>query len=147
VGKGGDQFAALFCQQNPTLHGQVHATGCLSPEQVAAHLAACDCLVQPFVDGVSSRRTSVMAGLALGAPIVTNRGPLTDSVWNNTNAVVLSRSSSSSEFLEAVERLLAESGIWKGLGHRAGGFYQEHFALVRTIHALRDNASHSRLSL
>ena len=38
---------------------------------LAQHVRACDVLAQPYPDGISSRRTSAMAGLALGVPVVT----------------------------------------------------------------------------
>src|SRR5207247_3258271 len=49
IGRGSDQFALAFRQANPGLQAQLSATGTLDPEQIAAHLAACDCLVQPFI--------------------------------------------------------------------------------------------------
>ena len=61
----------------------------LAAPVVAAYLAACDVLIQPFPDGISARRTSAMAGLALGLPIVTTQGQLTDSVWVASSAVAL----------------------------------------------------------
>ena len=146
VGKDSDRFAVVLRQDNPALQRRIEATGCLGPEQVAVHLAACDCLVQPFIDGVSSRRTSLMAGLALGLPIVTNTGPLTDSIWKETEALVLAPSPSPSDLTEAVENLLAQPNRLVELRGQAAGFYQSNFALSRTIEVLRGGITSPKLA-
>ncbi|HUR56025.1 MAG TPA: glycosyltransferase family 4 protein, partial [Gemmataceae bacterium] len=56
VGRNSDQFLRRFAD----LAGRVSATGELPPDDVAAHLRACDVLLQPYPDGISSRRTSAM---------------------------------------------------------------------------------------
>lgn len=146
LGRGSDAFAALLGNENPELRNQIEATGPLRAEDIAAHLAACDCVFQPYEDGVCSRHASLLASLALGLPIVTNQGPLTDPIWNQTNAVVLAPSSSRADLLEAVEGLLAEPESWIKLGHRAADFYQEYFALARTIQTLRREAGNYKLA-
>jgi hypothetical protein len=137
VGKDSDRFATVLRQANPDFQGQINATGCIEPGQIAPHLAACDCLLQPYVDGVSSRRTSLMAGLALGLPIVTNAGPLTDPVWANSDSVVLVASPSPACLLDAMEGLLAAPEQLAALRQRAASFYLSNFALSRTIEVLR----------
>ena len=81
VGRGSAEFAGRLVSARPELAGRVAASGGLSGADAAAHLKACDLLIQPFPDGVSSRRTSAMAGLACGLPVVTNLGPLSEPVW------------------------------------------------------------------
>jgi glycosyltransferase involved in cell wall biosynthesis len=137
IGKGSDVFGAGLLLENPALRGRIAATGPLDHERTPTHLAACDCLVQPYPDGVSSRRGSLMAGLALGLPIVTNAGPLTDAVWRESDAVALAASPAPSDFMDAVEHLLAEPRGMEELGRRAAEMYQKRFALVRTIETLR----------
>lgn len=48
---------------------------------LAETLAACDAALQPYPDGVTTRRTTVMSALALGVPVVSNLGPLSDRCW------------------------------------------------------------------
>ena len=53
-----------------------HGDRCmLSAVEASRLLQACDVVVQPFPDGVSGRRTSVMAGLANGVAVATKSGP------------------------------------------------------------------------
>jgi glycosyltransferase involved in cell wall biosynthesis len=135
LGHGGEQFGRALIRKHPGLSGRIQAPGFLSAKQVAVHLAACDCLVQPSVDGVSTRRTSLMAGLALGLPIVSWEGRLTEPVWRETGAVALATTPDS--LLAAVEEVLADSDYRAALGIRAGEVYAKHFALENTIRALR----------
>jgi hypothetical protein len=141
IGKGSEAFAAGLLAEYPGVDGRITATGSLGSEQTASHLAACDCLVQPYPDGVSSRRGSLMAGLALGLPIVTNAGPLTDPIWRESKVVALARSHSAADFIAAFEELVAVPGGLSELGRRAGELYQERFALSRTIATLRSETA------
>jgi glycosyltransferase involved in cell wall biosynthesis len=54
------------------------APGLLSPRELGAYVAAADLLLLPFVDGVSTRRSSMMAGLCEGVCVVGTAGKLTD---------------------------------------------------------------------
>ena len=66
VGRNGAGFGERFAGDHPDLSGRVTATGDLPAGEVSAHLAACDLLLQPYPDGASCRRTSLMSGLAWG---------------------------------------------------------------------------------
>jgi glycosyltransferase involved in cell wall biosynthesis len=59
--------------------------GRLPPERLAASLAAADVLLTPFEDGVSTRRTSFIAGLQQGVAVVGTTGALTDSLLESAN--------------------------------------------------------------
>jgi glycosyltransferase involved in cell wall biosynthesis len=64
--------------------------GWLEASDVACHLAAADLFVAPFVDGVSTRRTTLMAALQHGLPVVGTDGRLTDDVLRrSTDALTL----------------------------------------------------------
>lgn len=55
------------------LRDRVRWTGLQPEEEVAADLNAVDVLLMPYVDGASTRRGTLMAGLANGCAIVTTR--------------------------------------------------------------------------
>jgi glycosyltransferase involved in cell wall biosynthesis len=115
--------------------GRIVATGALDGADVAAHLCASDVLVQPYPDGVSSRRTSVMAGLALGVPTATNAGFLTEPLWRESRAVALAPSA---ERLAAVaEGVLGDAAYAATLGERGRTLYARRFSLDKTIDVLR----------
>lgn len=133
IGRGSEAFAAK-------IGARVHAAGQLEDRDAAAHLAACDVLFQPFPDGVTGRRTSLMAGLALGKPVVTNDGHLTDGFWRTTDALALARSPEAAELVACAESVLANPAGWTGMGERARALYRERFAMEQVVRALRERA-------
>ncbi|QSQ20217.1 glycosyltransferase family 4 protein [Pyxidicoccus parkwayensis] len=136
LGRGSRAFGEALSARHPALAGRWVTRDSLAPEDVAAHLAACDVLVQPYPDGVSARRTTTMAGLALGRPLVTNTGHLTEPLWRESRAVELVEGVEPESLVMATERLLSDVEARTALGGRAARVYRERFALERTVDAL-----------
>ena len=134
VGRNGTEFAAALRHAYPALAARVLAAGELTPPEVAEHLAACDLLVQPYPDGISSRRTSAMAALALGRPVLSTRGPLTEPCWEE-GAVRLVNAAR--EMPAQARALLADARELLRLGTAGARLYQERFELRHTINRLR----------
>lgn len=141
IGRGGRDFAADLAAAHPELEGRVTATGGLDAMDAAVHLAACDLLIQPYPDGVSTRRGSVMAGLGLGMPIVTLRGRNTEPPWERAGAVVLAASDHA--MIGEAESLLADPAAREALGRRANDLYETSFAIHRTLEQLQNAAMES----
>jgi len=137
LGRGADEFRARLVGKHPEIASRVHAAAELPGEEVAAHLAACDLLVQPYEDGVGSRRSSLMAGLALGLPIVTNEGVATEAFWRESGAIAIAHGRWPEEVQHLVEALLSDGAWRRELGERARSFYQERFSVEHTLRALR----------
>jgi glycosyltransferase involved in cell wall biosynthesis len=137
IGGRSEQFRENLLRKEPRLANFVRATGQLPADEISHHLAACDLLIQPYPDGVSSRRTSFMAGLSHGKPIVTTAGHLTEPFWSQHSAVALAPAGDTRAFVEHVRRLSGDSGGRLRAGREAHQFYQEQFDLSRTIRALR----------
>lgn len=136
LGRGSRAFAQALETRRPEVAGRLVVRDSLAPHELAAHLAACDVLVQPYPDGVSARRTTTMAGLALGVPLVTNTGHLTEPLWRELGAVELVEGTEPGPLVEATERLLSRPEERTALGERAARVYRERFALERTLEAL-----------
>jgi len=135
VGRGSEAFARRFAEVAPAFAKRVIATGELAPEAATAHLAACHVLLQPFPDGATTRRTSLMAGLALGKAVVTNAGALTEAVWRERGGVALAPSPEA--LAPVAEALLRQPEQWSAQGERGRTLYQERFSLQRVVEALR----------
>ncbi|MCY1074474.1 glycosyltransferase [Archangium lansingense] len=138
AGRGSARFAEQLTRHHPELAGRVQALGGLPGDELAAALKACDVLVQPFPDGISTRRGSAMAGLGLGMPLVSNAGPATEPPWRDSGALALAPEATSAAVLEAAEALLSEPESWPALGRRAAEFYMENFSLAHTLDVLQD---------
>jgi glycosyltransferase involved in cell wall biosynthesis len=123
--------------ERPRLRGRLFATGRMSARDISVHLQACDLLLQPYPDGVTTRRTSVMAGLANGRAVVTADGALTEDVWRATGAVALVPSGDASALVASARELLADARSRASLAARGSATYASCFALRHTIDALR----------
>jgi glycosyltransferase involved in cell wall biosynthesis len=137
IGRGGESLAAELCAIHPGLSDRLIAPGHLPAPAASLHLQACDLLVQPYPDGVSSRRSSVMAGLAHGVPTVTTRGFLSEQIWTQTNCVALAETGDLEQFLHAAEKLLADAASRTRLGESGRQIYADYFALEHTVEKLR----------
>jgi glycosyltransferase involved in cell wall biosynthesis len=137
VGRGGEALRDYIAKERPELAARIVATGGLAPEDVSTYLAACDVLVQPFEDGASTRRSSLMAGVALGRPPIANRGRGTEDVWSSERAIHLTDSHAPHAFAGAVTKLLADANLRELLADNARRLHAGRFAMVHAVAALR----------
>ena len=141
IGRGGDRFARELARRVPASAERVHATGEIPAGAVAVALAACDVLFQPYPDGVTTRRTSVMAGLASGVATISTAGPLTEPVWRETRAVALVPQGDVDAAVAQIRRLLDDRQARASQAGRGAGVYQSHFAMALTVARLRAAAA------
>jgi glycosyltransferase involved in cell wall biosynthesis len=107
----------------------------MEADALAAVLAACDVVIQPYTDGVTTRRGSVMASLALGIPIVTTTGDATEPIWAQSNAVVLAEHDADA-LAVATDALLEDVGRRRALSERGRNLYDGSFSLACTLQTL-----------
>jgi glycosyltransferase involved in cell wall biosynthesis len=141
IGRGSDRFAEELTRRVPSSAERIHATGALDPEDVAVALSACDVLFQPYPDGVTTRRTSVMAGLANGIATISIAGPLTEPIWRETGAAVLVQHGDVNAAVAQIRRLLDDRAARTVQATRGHDVYQSHFALNLTVARLRETAA------
>ena len=138
VGHDSPDLRSHVLARAPELHTRVQATGPLAPADLSLHLAACDVMLQPYADGVSTRRTSMMAALAHRRPVLTTAGGLTEPLWAQSRAVALVAVGDAAAMGAALERLIDDAPERARLGVAAGALYAERFDLTHTIAALRE---------
>ena len=137
VGSSSDAFVRSLDDAAPTLRGRAIATGRMSARDAALVLGSCDLLLQPYPDGVTTRRTSIMAGLINARAIVTTTGHLTEPMWADTGAVALAAARDTGSFVALAEALLSDEKQREALAARGERVYLERFALEHTIRTLR----------
>jgi hypothetical protein len=137
LGRGAERYASDLMARHPEWQGRMHAAGYVPSDRLGAHLAACDLLIQPYPDGVTTRRTSVMTGLARGCAVVTTAGHLTEPLWAEQGAVALVDVADAARFADAAEELLRDGAARARLGARAREVYDAHFSVSRLVHTLR----------
>ena len=113
----------------------------LDRDSAAAALQACDVLVQPYPDGITTRRTSVMAGLNSGIATVSTAGPLTERIWVESRAVALAPVGDVTAFADQVALLTRDAAAREALGRRGAQLYADRFSIERTVAVLRGAAA------
>ncbi len=137
MGKRSEEYRREMIQKDPRLEGVLEASGELPAEELSHHLSACDLLIQPYPDGASTRRGSLMAGLVNARPIVTTTGWLSEPMWFQSDAVAVAPAGDTQAFVEQVRRLCQDAPERQRVGAAAGRLYQERFDLSHTVSALR----------
>jgi glycosyltransferase involved in cell wall biosynthesis len=100
----------------------------LEPETVSEHLSSADLVLLPFVDGLSTRRTTMMAALAHGRPVLGLRSPQTDAVLLRTPpAVAMTEVGSRGGFARTAVELSLDSDRLDQLGHAGRRLYESEF--------------------
>jgi hypothetical protein len=137
LGAGSERFRQALIRQHPNWESRVHATGYLSGSDLGAHIAACDLFLQPYPDGISSRRTSAMACLSRQRAVVTTSGHLTEPLWSETGAVAIADVSDAAAFSSAVINLLEHDAARMALAARGHQICDEHFSVTQVLKTLR----------
>jgi glycosyltransferase involved in cell wall biosynthesis len=136
IGSGSEQFCSVLESVHSDLTGRVSATGRLDAGDLAAHVTACDVLLQPYPDGVTSRRTTVMAGLFAGVPVVTTRGKLTERFWQEGSPVRLANVGDTHALVRHAVQLLADPVERQRQADAGRAFYDRWFDVRHTVAAL-----------
>jgi glycosyltransferase involved in cell wall biosynthesis len=135
LGQNGGHLAEAICALRPEWKERVRAFGFLDREDLSLHLQACDLLIQPYRDGATSRRTSLMAGLCHGVPTLTNKGFLSEPLWTLCELPLVPEYESSS-FVRLADGLLHNAERRRKTGEVGRQFYNKHFSIETTIHKL-----------
>jgi len=138
LGSNSREFRRHLLRANPRLGRRVHASGSLAPSELSSALAACDLMVQPYPDGVSTRRSSMAALLAHGSAIVTTNGIATEHLWNQGRAVITAPVDDADQLLDSIRQMIASNELRRAYGRGAFELYDERFALRHTMASLME---------
>jgi len=106
----------------------VDRPGRLEPTELSMRLRASDLVLLPFVDGLSTRRTTLMASLAHGAPVAGVLGAGTDRVLiDHPDALLLTPGGRPAEHARAVVEISNDPVRLRGMGDAGRRLYEEHF--------------------
>ncbi len=136
LGRNGHAFAKEMENGDGSVKDRIIAPDNLPARELSTHLAACDVVVQPYPDGITTRSGSAMAVLALGVPMITNVGGLSEPLWRESEAVMLTAGPSSAAFIQAAEDLLGTPERRDELHQRSAALYAGRFAIEQTVKAL-----------
>ncbi len=136
LGRDSKNFRASLVARHPNFCDRIFAAGPLSSVAVSHHLSACDLMLQLYPDGACTRRTTLIAALAHGRPILTTIGPATESIWRESRAVALAPNDVT-RIAQQLDGLIAASHLRKSYAKAAAALYRERFDLKHGIGLLR----------
>jgi glycosyltransferase involved in cell wall biosynthesis len=100
--------------------------GVLSAAELARLVAGADLFLAPFVDGVSTRRTSFMAAIQHGVAVVTTDGPATGPALRGSGLALVD--GGVEEFARAVVRLAGDSVARESVARAGEELYEASFS-------------------
>ena len=112
--------------------------GCLPASEASIRFAAMDIYLAPYIDGISTRRTSLMSGLQHGIATVGTRGMLTDEMLaaQDGSAFLLADVSEPAVFEKHVVRLLNDERLRASVGAEGMALYEREFSWPRIARRL-----------
>ncbi|HET6762269.1 MAG TPA: glycosyltransferase, partial [Longimicrobiaceae bacterium] len=134
---GGPAFADELAGGDTGLRARIVAPGWLPARDLSLHLQAADVAVQPYPDGASARRTTLMALLSHGVATVTSNGRFTEDAWAGSGVPLVSADDPAAAAAEAL-RLLGDAGRRARVAAAGAPLYAAEFAMQRTVDALLD---------
>lgn len=136
LGRGSAAYRRTLIESHPDRESSIAAFDDLMPADVTAYIQAADVMLQPFPDGASFRRTSLMACLAAAAPTITTVGALSEPIWQSQAICPAAHVGDVEAVVALFRRLSAEPDARRLLGRQAAAYYERHFSLERTIDVL-----------
>jgi glycosyltransferase involved in cell wall biosynthesis len=107
---------------------EVEWTGVLPHPQVSRCLAACDLIILPFVDGVSTRRTSAVTALQHRLLLLTTRGAVPEPWFIHGHNVYLIPAGDTEALVRGMVELAQEPELRARLGREGGELFDAHFS-------------------
>ena len=120
------------------LRNRYRALGHLPADDVSKALSAVDLVGLPFVDGVSERRTTMMAALAHGLPVVGTIGGSTGSTLREAKFMALSPANEEKPFVQNVVNLLFDDEARRALAEAGARAYEAEYSWTVTVDKLRN---------
>jgi len=129
VGVDTEKIIKLIPKEKGHLKKSLILTGYLEDAEIAELINFGDLFLCPYSDGVSMRRSSLMAALCFGLPIITTKTKYTERVFYNLKFILMSNSDDKEGFISNVERMIKDKENLKVFGKKAKDFYEKHFSL------------------
>lgn len=139
LGSNSDRFAEELQATTPAHASRIRGLGLLTDKELANHIAACDLMLQPYPDGLSSRRTSLMNVIAQGTPVVSNLGHLSEPLWEESQAIALASTSEPTQLASLCLQLLGDGQARRALGQAGRQLYRSRFDWRNIVATLRSS--------
>lgn len=136
IGRGASSAKSRLVARQPDATDRIVVADGVGLDEVASQIAASDVMIQPYLDGVSGRRTSFMACLALGIATVTHAAECTEADWLELRPCVFVDPLPEA-YAAATLALLADEGSRRQIGECARTVYDQRFHMRHIVARLR----------
>ena len=123
------------------LKERIFCTGYCNSDDVSQYLLASDIFLLPLIDGISSRRTTLMAALNHGLPVVSTSGFLTDDIFLIEDFTLLSQSTDKDLFVTNVVKMADDEKLRDAIGKKGREAYEKYFSKRLMIERYIDHVS------
>jgi glycosyltransferase involved in cell wall biosynthesis len=137
VGRGADAFAYELRTRRRAVADRIVSRDASSPDGLSAYLQAMDVALQPYPDGATARRTTLMAALANRVAVVTHPGRWSEPIWTGSG---LALANGPAQLGAVAARLLRDPAERAGAAAAGWALYDGTFALRHTLDALLGEA-------
>jgi glycosyltransferase involved in cell wall biosynthesis len=131
--RAGGEWSAAAEQRG--LAGAVSFSGMLEAQLLSDRLAASEVLLFADAPGPTSRKTTLAASLASGAPVVALDGPRSWPALAQAEAALLVAPQADA-LAQALARLLADAELRAELGRRGRAFAEQHMSVAQSARVL-----------
>ena len=128
LGRSREEIVNFWCGECGLPAGSVEVYEKLPDAEVGRVLSESDVFLAPLVDGVSTRRTTVVAALSRGLPVVGTRGACTDDSLARSPAFLLCETWDKAAFLRHIQLLCVDSARRAEMGREARTLFMDRFS-------------------
>jgi glycosyltransferase involved in cell wall biosynthesis len=126
AGRNSEEAGRQLQQELANTGVEVVVHGVLPAGEIARVLGACDVMLFPR-GGISSRRSSALAGIACGLPVIASEGPETAAPLTEAGVVLLP-AGANEEFGPALVRVLTDNTFRETLAKQSRLAQERHFS-------------------
>ncbi len=137
IGKAGIRLTQEIQMAHPDIAERLFASGILPVDEITSYICACDLMVQPYLDGISTRRTSAMAALANGRALLTTIGHSTEPFWLNCDQLAVVPAANSGALVARAQQLLDDNGDRSRMAAGGRRLYETWFDVQIAVQLLR----------
>jgi hypothetical protein len=139
-GRGSKQFLSQINKQEWNHHKKILCFDDLNEVQLSQEIQTCQLMYQPYpLDGITTRRTTAMACIALGVPLITNLGSLSEPLWEEYDLII--KAQTPHEAIEHLTHFSKRSVDWQTIALNAATFYEKFFSIENTLSKLTQGLS------
>lgn len=137
IGKASEKFAQQIQCMHPDIAKRIFASGVLPTDEISSYISACDLMIQPYVDGISTRRTAAMAVLSNGSALLTTSGHSTETFWLDCRQLAIVPADDFDALIERARQLLNDDKERARMADDGRELYQALFGAPVSVQILQ----------